>query len=833
MISKDISIVYTTSLKVGIRRLIRERFYASIAILSLAVGIASFVILGIYALYELSYDRHHQDADRIYRVIQTEQRGMSHYLNRIPLTGTTFASLMARTDSSFSDYLRIQTAPMNPYLLESEDNALYWENVVIADENIFEFFDHEILSGDPQTALVEPNTIAISSSMAIAYFGGESPIGRRLVTNLGTGLTVSLVYKDLPKNSHLNYSAIISQRSLNTLDVDSMESRMLTLLTLGRTSSTYFKMAERYSPDRFQASVDTMAQTYLPAIASQEGLANEYGWYLEPLTDIHLNSLADGSHAQSSRYLVLTYLVIGGFVLLVANLNFTSISISRYSKRTKELGLRKVVGAGRGQLIRYFFVENALVLFFSICLATALVPIIQASIPLGGFLDGSVSLAGLLDTKIAMSLSLVVVVVGMLSALYPAIFLTGIRLIDIVKGQLRAAKSSFWTKEAIVFLQFAVSAGGIACAVLMINQMQHIQQLPLGFEIENNLAIQIRGKENVERIPLLENQLRAHTSIRSTAITNRLPFTLDSIATGSVETNTGERQTLPYHRIYGGSDYVATFGLEILQGRDLSALPNIQSTNAVIVNEAFVETMNWDNPIGKILFTPGAYGLSEVVGVARNFNYLGFETSHEPIAINTLDQQAVVMRESGRSIPTYYRYLIVSMEEGWTNDVMKFIEDVYSSFDTDSPLLYEFIEERYDDLRTQQLNQALLMSVFSLVTVVITCSGMVGLIAFKLAENVKQIGIRKVLGASRRDIIGLQLKSVLVNVLIAAIVGCTTAAAVFGYWQAQFSADYRISQQFVAFAIAVGVVAGSAALTTAAQTFMATKANPVQSLRYE
>ena len=823
--------MFLVSLKISFRSIVRDRSTAVIAILSLAIGIASFISLGIYALYEIAYDKHHADFDRIYRIVQQEQSAEPFFISRRALTGVILAPLLARDYQELDEYLRIQPLDPTPHLLQSGDNAFYWDNVVLADDNLFNFFAHDIVAGDSFTALVEPRSIAINESIASAYFGRENPIGQILTNDLGTDFRVTLVFKNLPRNTHLDYSAVISRSTLDALDIGSMSERMVLLRALAPAANTYIKLPTGINPEIFRSAVDDLIERYMPR-AADGTLVSRYNWYLESLSSIHLNSLTDGSNAKNTRYLVLTYAVVAAFVLLVSNLNYTNLSLSRYSKRTKEIGLRKLLGAGRKQIVGHLFLENSLVLAFAFLIGLSLVPIIQALTPVGSFLADSVSVFDLLSIPSAAVIALGILFAGLISTLYPAFFLTSIKSIDIIQGKFRTAKSSVWMKETVIFVQFAVSTGGVVCAILMLQQTQAIQQSPLGFETQNKVVVRIRGNDNVARIPLLENQLRSHPNIESTAITNRLPFSLNSIGTGSVESNEGERQSLAYHRIYGDSQYIETFGIEILRGRDLSAKGEIPSTNAVVVNEAFVDAMDWQQPIGKILYTPGAYGLSEVVGVARNFNYLGFDSEIEPIAINTLDQQQVVINQ-GAELPFFYRYLVVSISDNNIDETLEYIRQTYNEFDNANPFLYQFLEEIYNELKSQQNGQAILMSIFAIVSVVIASAGLVAVVAFKIAEKTKELGIRKVLGADIAQLVALQLKEVLLNVSLAAIVGCVLASIVFGAWQEQFSASHRVLVEPWVFLVASGLVIALAVSTTVYQAASASQANPIDSLRYE
>ena len=610
-----------------------------------------------------------------------------------------------------------------------------------------------------------------------------------------------------------------------------MNERLLQFRALTPATRSYLKLPPNSDPGFFQSAVSDIVQRYLPGVANQL-YVSAYSWYLEPLSSIHLSSQTDGSGARTMRYLVLTYSVVAAFVLLVSNLNYTNLSVSRYSKRTKEIGLRILLGAERRKIVGHLFLENSLTLLFALILGLTLVPIIQALIPIGGFLDGSVSVSDLLSIYSVIAIALVIILAGLTSTLYPAFHLTSIKLIDIIQNKYKTEKSTLWLKEAILFVQFVVSTAGIACAILMLQQTQAIQQSPMGFETQNKIVIRIRGTENVSRIPRLENQLRLHPNIESTAITNRLPFTLDSIATGFVESNDGERQTLPFHRIYGNSQYMETFGIEILKGRGLNAEGEINSPNAVVVNEAFVNAMAWQEPIGKFLFTPDVYGLSEVVGVARNFNYQGFDSEIEPIAISTLDQQQTFI-DQGQENPSFFRYLVISISDENVEETLEYIRQTYNDFDIDNPFLFQFLEESYNALNHQQSNQAILMGIFALISAVITSAGLVAVVAFKISEKTREMGIRKVLGADSLQLVLLQLRTVLLNVSLAAIAGCVLADNAFGAWQEQFSISYRVSIEAWIFVVSSGLVIALAATTTVFQSLSAARANPIESLRYE
>ncbi|NQV69279.1 MAG: FtsX-like permease family protein [Pseudohongiella sp.] len=795
----------------------------------MAIGIASFAILGIYALSELSYDRHYDNYERIYRLALQDFRVNPSVLNRDARTSDVLAPMMADNYIGIQDYVRIETVSPSPSPLIHDNASLYWDDVVFADENIFEFFNHEIVAGDPATALVEPRTIAISKSMAEDYFGERNPIGEILSNDFGIDFKVTLVFEDLKETSTLTYSAIMSRNSLVLPEIGSLDSQALTLRMVMPRGFTYFLLREGYSTTTFNEDFKEMLGTYSERLSYSE---SNFSWFLEPLSSLHLASITDGSGARLNRFRLTTYASLGLFILIISFLNFTNLAVSKFSKRANEIGLRKVVGADRSQIAKQFMFESFVITLIALLVGLSLVSPVQSLIPIAGFLDSSISLGDLFNPLFFAVIVGMILIIGSMSGLYPAFYLSSIRLLDIIKGGFRSSTSALWFKEALVFLQFTVSIVVGSCAILMIQQIQSIQNAPLGFDKENKILVRIHGNENVARIPVLENLLRSHAGTKSTAITNTPPFRFGSIGTGSVESNEGERSQLAFYRIYGDSEYIETFDIEIIQGRDLSVKGLIQSPNAVIVNEAFVRAMGWDKPIGKILYTPGAYGLSEVVGVAKDYNFLGFDQPIEPMAINTLDQQQVIIN-AGRDLPGFHRFLVVSVQSDNLAETIAFIQQSVEDFDPEHPFLFNFVEDDFAVLHEAQSNQAILMSIFAVISLVLSLAGILGLVAFKSAQHTKELGIRKVLGANSMQLLILMLKGLLLNISIAALSGCFIASLIFSAWQEQFSAVYRISVDPGVFLISSCVGIFIVIVITTIQTAQKIRQNPVESLRYE
>ncbi len=819
--------MFMSSIRILLRSLKRDRAYALVNLVGLVAGISCFLILSLYLRSELSYDQHFDNHDRLYRLATDIET--SGKLDQWALSSMFVAEYLKRDHADVIDHVRIQYLNRDPNersLLKNGDNAFYWDNVVLGEQNLFELFSHDILYGDPATALIDPLSIAISETMAKQYFGQQNPIGETLQADTAT-YKVTLVYADLPDNTHAKYDAVISfNRVLDFLPENFDATRSF----WGMNLYTYLYMPENYAASEFGDISDAFSDKYLQESGGR--LNSRQTLRLEPLADIHLGSTAQADRPTGNRFYIYTFAAIAVLLLLVACINYMNLATARSVKRAKEIGMRKVVGASRRQLVAQFMGESVVFAVIATAIAVGVVQLLLQFPALTALLGQSVSLDLWAEPWMLGLLLVLALTVGVFSGLYPALYLSFIKPIAALKGSFKAGSTDLNMRQALVLIQFTISVGVIACTILMALQMSYVNNKPLGFDKANRIVMNLKGADAVENFEFIKNDLKKNSDILGVTLTGSIPGTGTFRGIFAVQNNAGATETHTMSGLTVDEDFFDVMGIEMVDGRPFNLN---DGRRAMIVNETAVRQLGWDSAIGKRFGFANSDSEDEpitpptVVGVVKDFHYESLHNRIGPMVVQK-------MRLDFENIPTMQRPLInmnVIVKTTGKNprQTLDYIRDRWPQYDAKHPFEYRFLDDTLNDLYVSEQTQMRLIGVFAVICIVISCLGLFGLTAFTTQQRTREIGIRKILGATTARIVLLFFKSTIGVIAVASILASAVSYYVVSQWLAGY--EYTTGINVFVFVFAALIALAVAFLTIVLQSYKTASASPIQALRYE
>ncbi len=813
-------------LKVALRNLQREKLYSLLNISGLALGVACCLTLGLYLWTELTYDRHHVNHEHIYRVVNHFTFGDGRGSDLAITAGPLGPMLMEEYPDFIRSYVRFADPNgAGASVLRFEDQISYWDDVYVTDDNVFEVFTHHVLYGDPRTALTEPNTIAISRRLALRYFGNDNPIGRTLTDEAGTPMAVTLVFEDLPENTHLRYDALISYKGAAYAIPENITVRRALLGS--PTQFTYLVLADGADPSGFAGRSQAFYEKHLESLLRTANA--QWNAWLEPLAGIHLSSEVDYDRPTGNRIYLYAFAAVAVFILTIACINYVNLATARAAERTRSIGLRKILGAERGSLIAQFLGEAVL---FAL-LATLLgVIIVEVLLPLPGvtaLFGKSLTLDLFGRPVLALCVLGFGLVVGLLAGLYPAVYLSSFMPLAALVGRYQPG-GGLRLRETLVFIQFAISIGVIACTLLMGQQMRFLADKGLGFEKENRLLLTLRGADLIEREDTIATELEKLPGVLGATTSTSIMGRDVGIVTGKVENNEGATTDFGFNLTTVGNDFVSVMGIELVAGRDFSQRLLTDVGNSYIVNEAFVRAMGWQTPLGKRLAIGAGGALpGPVIGVVKDFNFKSLRTSVEPFAMFRNSNTFAQLPPTARAFQT--RLMVVSLAPERIGETLRGIQELFAKLDPGHPFEYTFVDEELDRLYVSEQRLMRLIGIFAAICIFVACLGLFGLAASTTQQRTKEIGIRKVLGASTFEIILMLSRRVLVLIGAAAVVASIVSWLAMQEWLSGFA--YRAwlnPAYFLAAALGAGAVA---LLTIAMQSWRTAHGDPVDALRYE
>lgn len=797
--------------KIAIRILARNKVYSFINIAGLAVGLAACILILLYIKYELSYDRYNKSADKIYRVAQ--HISTPDHESDFAASPASLASLLKTNSPDVKNVARIvqmshHISTYTDVLVSYKSNHFYEKNLYYADPSAFQIFTWPVLKGDVQTGLSRPYTIFISSSMAQKYFDKQSPVGKSLQIG-GEDYEVTGVFKDFSPNSHIHPDFLAS---FSTIDPSTAKNMSVYIYLLLKNKSDLPEVTKQLSK---------IAKNAFPS--SQ----NEHTTFsLMPLLNIHLHSdLRLEAEPQGDIRYVYLFGAIALLILVIACFNYVNMAVAQSSKRGLETGIRKVAGATRNQLISQYFFESFLLNLFALIIAMCLV---EWTLPYFNHLTQlNLSLWSIDPLWLIALLPGVLIIISFLSGSYPALLLSSFRPSLILKGKAAFGSGTQLRKWLVVF-QFIISIVLIVCAIIIQMQMNFIQKEKPSVKNSSILLIKNRGESLSENYSAFKSQLLANSQVKYVSTTQFVPgFTKETTGFGPNDIEGYHEKISHIPVFYGDEDFIKTFGLDVLKGRNFSKNYSSDREKSVLVNEKAVKTFGWKDPVGKyIWFKTGHLSNGKlivsrekkyVIGVVKNFHYESLRKEVEPVIIKLTDNTMVniAIQISNNNIP----------------QTLSFIKKKWSSFVPDKPLDYSFLQDDYSVMYQKDRLLNRLFKNFAFLAIIISCLGLFGLSSFTVKQRTKEIGIRKVLGASTSQIITLLSKNFLKLVIVAIIIAIPGAWLAMNVWLQNFA--YQITIHWWIFLLAGVLSIFIAWLTVSFQTIRAARGNPSEALKYE
>ena len=786
--------------KITCRILLRQKVYTIINVGGLAIGIACFIAIFLYISHELSYDRHFRNADSIYRIYSHEQSGAT-YLGTdkyatIPLP------LATAIKYEFPEVLHLTSFEPQATLLSSQ-NGSFNEDGLWVDTDFFEVFSFQFAYGNPKTALSQPESIVLTESLAQKLFGDSNPIGKMVSSQIRhevSNFTVTGTIKDPPENTSLKFSFFAPIRSYVYYANEWNTSNSHTFMVL--TDGTHPKQIEAKMPD--------LLKKYQVASLWTDYHKEEY--LLQPLLEYHLeNQVNDDVGIKGNPQQVRIFSIVAVLVLLLGCVNYMNLAIARSMNRTQEVGLRKVIGAKRRQLILQFLGES--ILLSSIALLVSLTMLAVVLPIFSEFVDRPIEL-NIFDNKVLLpGLFLLVLVVGFLSGSYPAFFMSKLRPINSLKGTVSMGKTSFYLQKILIVGQYAVSISMIIISLVIYYQYGFIQQKEVGYDKEHIIAIRIQDIPSLEQHQTLKNQWLANPNIQSVTASTELPVNVTSSTVINYEGRIDD-DPLVIYRLSVDHDFLDTYGIELVAGRDPSKKSTRNLKNLLFLNESGCKALNWDldEAIGQEIKHRGT-----VMGVVKDFHMLSMHHAIEPLMLQ-IDNQAWLEYISVKIHPKDLPSTILQLENS-VNRISNF------------PFEYKFLDDTFDQLYKADIHTGKVLGVFTGLSIFIASLGLFGLAVLSANQRTKEIGIRKVLGASISTLIKLMSGDFLMMVLLGFIIASPIAWYFTSKWLAGYT--YKITLEWWMFALPGLTVVILAFLTISLQSIKAALNNPVDCLRDE
>ena len=805
------------------RRIAKEKVYVLLNVLGLALGIASFIIITLYLRSELSYDQHHINYERIYRV-------SSHFVGAgdsradYARTAGGIGPLLVQDHSQFNSFVRFLPSSQNA--LSFEEIQFVWDDIFYADENIFEVFTHHILHGDPQTAFIDSKSIAISESLAHSYFGDDDPIGKILVGD-GFSYRVTLVFADFPENTHLKYSALFPYSALSDFvpNYEDNYARSLTLLN----GFTYLFTGPDFDPETFNEISEEFVEKYMAQRLSQ--INSSFRAEITPLASIHYGEPLSGDEPNGNKFYLYGFSIVATFILLVACINYMILATAQATKRAKEIGMRKVVGASRGELIGQIFGESAIFTIIALLLGIIMAVFVLGFTPLSSLLGNESLLNGSIDKITIFGFVIMAFSVTVISGLYPAFYLSSIPPMAALTTVNNSRYVGLSLRQILILVQMAISIGVIVCTLFMSAQMQYIANKPLGFDKENKVLIQLRGANVLEDISALRSELIANINISSVIETEFIPGFGSASNSIPIQNNEGVVNPEIVDRIIVGINYIDGLGVQVVEGRNFDELIINDTSRVVMVNEAMVRKMGWDEPIGKSIYI--SRDASTVIGVTADFHYASLNNEIGPLVIQPISTNFDNISTARRPLMT--RSIIVNISGQEVGETLNTIERIIRQFDPAHVFDPSFLDARLDELYSRETALLKLLEIFAAICIFISAMGMFGLASFNSMQRKNEIGVRKVLGASTLQILLMLSKNLLVFVIVASIPAFIVSNAVIENWLEIFA--YRMERDFLASfniyltaTVVVGIVTLSIVI---AQSISTVQSNLIDVLRHE
>jgi putative ABC transport system permease protein len=784
-------------IKTAVRHILKHFGYSILNILGLTLGISSSLFLIIYVADEVSYDRYHEKADRIYRVstnIKEPDDQFTWNVAQIP-----FGPQVVQDYPEVQSFVRFINMPRSKY--KFEDKEFNEENFFFVDSTLFNIFTYKVLKGEVKSALLEPKKIILTEKIANKYFGKSDPIGKTLTTGTDT-YEVTGVIQDVPTNSHFRFDAVASRNNLPK--------------QLGSWGNfgvfTYLLFPEKSDVKAFETKMQAMYGTYMKPIFGPMNITMRY--ILEPLTRIHLYSTnANEPEPTGSITYVYIFFIVAIFLVLIAAMNYMNLATARSTRRAREVGLRKVVGSRRGPLMLQFLSESMVFTFISLILS---IIILMALMPSFNRLAGKAfDLHVIYSPVVLLTLFGIILVVGIFGGSYPAFFLSRFSPVTVLKGEITQGSAGSLLRKILVVIQFAVSVIMIICTLVVFRQLNYLKTMDQGFDQKNVLSLEL-NQSMIRKYPVLKDALLQNPNIKLVSATNTRIGEGSGKLIFNVETDQGMAQKGVNFSIVD-YDFVKTLGIKIVNGRDFQKDMPSDTLTGVIVNETFVKRMGWTEPIGKKIEAGDANTLrARVIGVMHDYHQTGMYNGIESLllAYRTLNNIVYIKLSGDDMQPT-----------------LAFIETKWKEVFPGEPYAYTFLNERFNRQFEADEKRGLIFTLFTILAILIACLGLFGLASYMVEQRTREVGIRKVFGANEAIILKLVVRDFLILVAIGIVIAIPIAYIFMHNWLKNYFYRTNIGVPLIILAALLTIVITF--ITISYKAYQAAIMNPARALKTE
>ena len=790
-----------THLKIAFRNLKHNKLQSSINIFGLAIGLVCCILIFMFIRREFSYDNFYENSEDLYLVTYQE-------MNRpgARFFATTSQPMGPKLQQEFPEIkhaIRLIDSQNNVFTYQ--DEQFYEGNIFYADSSFFEVFSFPFAQGDAQTALDRPNTTVLTQETAQKYFGNENPIGKELIMDGSRPLEVTGVLEPIPETTHLPLSLLIS---FETFEVPA--GYPVTLESWSWVSfHTYLRLEEGTDPDALESKLPGFIQKY-----RSEEMANSGQLLLKPVSDIYLSKEPRNDVMKYGNTAYAYGLgAIAILILLIAGFNFMNISTAQSLKRGKEAGIRKVLGSNRGALIRQFLGESIIKALVALVLAVILLSMF------GSYFSGLLGFELTYNTNVLLLLSasflMIALLIGLGAGIYPAVTISNYKPGEVLKGSLATSRSSLRLRNGLMTLQFAISIVLIIGSMAISNQISFLQQKELGFDKEQTVAIKVVRDQFEDRYNIIKQQLEQNSNVEQVTAGDLFLGGHGSVPMFPEGFDNEEGYPMNLFGVKYG--FYEVMNISMKEGRAFSESIASDSTHGVILNQAAVDILGWENPIGKQFRVDNIVTDGEVIGVTENFHFASLHNRINPLVM-------FIPRANLENI-------LVKIRPGNLGEAMASLEEDWSAVAPDMPFEFTFLDDSVDQLYRSEQRFATLVFLFTCLSIFIACIGLYGLVSISIQHRIKEIGIRKVLGASMGSIIKVVSKPYLVYVILANLIAWPLAWWALNRWLQEFA--YSVSISFWIFILAGVITALIAFLTMGSKAMRVATINPVQSLRSE
>ncbi|NQV18467.1 MAG: ABC transporter permease [Armatimonadetes bacterium] len=805
--------MFKNYLKIAVRNLVRHKGFSFINIAGLAIGMACCLIILLFIQYEFSYEKMHPDLDNIYRVL-TIDKAMGTHSQRVGITIPALGPSIPEAFPEVKDFLRATN--QGQLLVSYEDNpSVYIQKLYSVDANFFDFFGFKLLEGDAETALKEPYTTVLTRSEEKRIFGEEKGMNKTISTGNGYDLTVTGIMEDLPANTHLSFTAIqsfttrIAQARQNQppdsnqpIWIESWQ--MIAMPTLIRFN-------EGFSSEGFDER--------LTAFCREHDVGENFDITLQPLNDVHLRStdiIFDGAISNKGDISnIYIFAAIAILVLLIASVNYMNLSTAKSMQRAKEVGMRKVVGSVRTQLINQFLGESLVITLLALILA---IPLVEIVLPWLNSLGGTDIRMNFFENHvITLFIVVLLIVVGIISGMYPAFVLSGFKPVTVLKGSFKSGKKGTTLRTVLVIFQFALSIALIGSTAVVQKQLKYIKNKDLGYNREQVILFDMQDNAMSENIELLQEELKKHSAFEKVATAGNVPGRTFG-RTGVNPEGAVDDDIWIMSRVSLSADAIDALGMEIVLGENF--LQEMTRDNFdVIINETAARQLGWENPLEKRFF----FGPQDSTGVAirgiiKDFHFIEMQQNIEPVIIFPQT------RGPGNIV-------VARITPGQIESTMTHVRKVWKEVYPDYPLTYSFMDDEFNNIYRRDEITCKIVNVFSGLAIFIACLGLFGLASFTISQRKKEIGIRKTMGASSLAIVKILTFSFMKWVIIANLIAWPLIYFSMSKWLQNFA--YRTELDIWVFLLSSLIGIMIALITISLQTFKAANSNPVEALKYE